>query len=483
VGNEQELEQTTLTARWDEAGSSIELLETETDVTGTTTQQGTRTVLTTTSAGTFLLYYTGGYAPLDIFSAVPTVYAWSGAPGWTVPDDSEGSGADISFSGQTTIYPQSDIIEIDLRLSGDEVTITETWQSLPATWTAQTVSGTQTTVASNSFFGRFTTQTVSAAIAVASTRTSSGIFQKTNTYREITSYAFSPPPKITETVSEWWASTELRETTFAVLDTTTGGSTTTTVLASSERKKNPFRLGLDVMGMVPLDPISAYPRGKITMPIAGLGIEGLTSHRLLTRGQWVAFRTHNAGWAIDPSTPGAALSHDGQSFPLPPATFSTALSQANVTIPRPFQTRSSKSGSSTTLWSLDFSEVSITTISTNTSETNSTTSAYSMKTVAPTLFFTNSVSATAASAFVAAGGSYPTQSFVAAGGLVSATDGSNEYTTSGAISVGSGVTAFNPLPFFAAKTGAGAAVATSAAYAQTQAGQGPLRVLAAPLTA
>ena len=248
----------------------------------------------------------------------------------------------------------------------------------------------------------------------------------------------------TLTQPSWWQSTELLATTFADSKTTRNGSTTTTKLASTAATVDAHPLIANAAGRVPAAP---FFYGNYRLRSA------------LQFGKYQQFATHDAGFATNTTQAGgAAMSHADQSFVLPPQSFATAMLQRGITAPIPNQTRSRTSSNSTTSWSLGVGALTITTSSTNSSTFGSTTSSYSLAVDSNTLWTSSSsgldvqgFTQTYYLAYLAAGGSLPTQSFFAGGGAFTATQGSSEFTGS-SVSVGTGVTAFAPLPHFEART-------------------------------
>jgi hypothetical protein len=454
-------------ASWDADESSIDIFEASVAATASISISTESNILTTVSAGTYL-------KPLDIplwidapgvgdnFLYAPTVYAWTSAAGYSQPtatdETSLPSVAELSYSGQATAFPPPDIFQIPSTSLYQSTGVTETWQSESLTWTRQTQTATTLTRAVAG--APITRSTQEYQTTLNTTRTSSGVFVVTHAYNQ---------GNVDDTISwaSWWQSTALAETIYIDSNQTLTGSTTTTVLVSSAAKTFLNRLDENQAGQQPLAPFE-----RSFSALRGV----------LSRGSYSHFYTGNAGFATNPTQePQAALSHAAQSFVLPAQSFQTVLLQRGVTAPRPNQTRSSTSSNSTTLWSLGFSALTLTTISSNQTTTESTTSSYALSAAGPTLWSSSSRSI-GSTVFTAAGGAYPSNSFFAGGGLFTATAGASEFTGT-AITAGTNATAFQALPHFVPETGNASVVTVAPLLPTVAEGFLGLRKLGFPLTA
>lgn len=453
-------------ASWDADASSIATFASNVSATITASIFTESSVLSTVSAGTYL-------RPLDLpiwldvnvgdAAYAPTVYAWTSAAAFLQPAatnaTSVATGVPIANSGQFTVYPVSDIFTIPSATNYDPTGVDQTWQSATLTWTRQTQSNATLTrdVLSGAPVTRSTEEYQS---LVASTRTSSSVFEKTFSYDDA---------QLGETTSwaSWWSSTTLTDVTFLVQNGTVAGSTTSTMLVSSAGKTFINILGESQSGQ---------------QPLAAFEVSSSALRGSLAFGSYTHFYTGHSGYALNSSQDGAAaLSDAGQSFLLPPQSFSTASIQRGVTIPMPFQTRSKTSQSSTTKWSLAASALTMTTETSNSTTSGSTSSSYALSAAGPTVWSTSSRQINQSNTFTAAGGSYPSDSLFVGGGLFSATQGTSEFTGT-AVTAGTKVTAFSPLPYLTPATGPQSLQTVNTAQALTGAGFW-LQRLAAPLTA
>jgi hypothetical protein len=461
----------TTSASWNDSDSSIEIYTTPTTLTRSTTQSTTARQLTLVSAGTYL-------KPFD--AAYPTVYAWHENAGFTVPDASNVSAAQIASSGQ---YTQPVI-------AGSVTYSMQTFNSslgLPApTIVAETLMSTTLTFARTTFAtGQFTTRgtnelqltfgTTQTSVQVRSTATSSQPFFSLHTYLSGQTSSFTL----------YWSSTLLTTDAFPLGQTTVEVSTTTTSLATSVGK---FGAAAFVNPVIIVNNVvigfGGNFRGSVTAP-AALHIPRGPFGRQLARGAFSRYSTANSGHAIfSTQLPAVALSHAANSFTLPQGfnRFAKASWQKGVFALIPGQTRSASSGSSLTYWSLGHSRISITTRTSNATTSAETSSTYAIATVAPTAWGSSYNVGDQSTQVFALGGHYPTQSFVAAGGGLSATHAGSTYTTSGTISVSTGVTAFSPLPFFR-DVSDGQPIIELTGLIATRTTANSLRVLAGPLTA
>lgn len=455
-----------LSASFDSDNGSIVTFYGATTATSTTQIATSTTILSTASSGTYL-------QPLDLPSWLdvnigdgayaPTVVAWSSAAGYSQPTASNANSslptaAALAFSGQLTLFPETQIFQVPSASDNGQPTgVNETWQSNALTWTEQATTNVTLTRAASGF--PITRSTQSYQTTVYTTRTESSAFEKTLTYN-----TFAVAANVS--FSSWWNSTALTNATYVISDSTTQGQTTTTSLTSSIARTFIQILGQGQSGQLPLAAFEislSVLRGSLT--------SGIYSH----------FYTQNAGLALNATAQGrAAISDAGQSFPLPPQSFSTALYQRGVTAPLPFQTRSRTSSNSTTKWSLGNSALTITTSSSNSITQGGTTSTYALSAAGPTIW--SASSRTIGNSYTAAGGHYATSSLFVGGGLFSATEGTSEFTGT-SVSVGTAATAFQPLPHFVVEVGFPSAATVAPPVTANNIGFFGLRTLGFPLTA
>lgn len=462
----------TTSASWNATDSSIEIYTLPTTLTTGANGETTAKEIYLKSEATFLQPFSAAY---------PTVWAWHEVAGYSVPNASEASAAQLSLSGQYTETVPAGDLSVSLKSWNGSVdtraTVTETWLSTTLTWTrTEIATGQSTTTAVGNQSIELTFGTQAQGFLPASTKSTSAAFFRTHTYIS----------GQTTTVSNFWSSTALTAATYAVGQTTITGSTTTTLLVSSSAKQN-----IDIL----IGNVNSFGgfAGSATVPSAILLFRpNLVSGRQLVRNSFASYATANAGHALSATqAPAVALSHADNSFELPPAPlwFNKVSWQKGVFAFIPGQTRSTSSESSSTYWSLGHSKVSMTTRTRNETTSGQTTSTYGLSTTPPTAWSAAGTSATpgltgsAAGAVFAVGGNYPTQSFVAAGGVVSATCGTSTYTTSGTISVSSAVTAFYPLPFFREVAGAASPIGEVTNSIATRQGSFGLRSITGALTA
>jgi len=222
-------------ASWDAGASSIATFASNVSATITASIFTESSVLSTVSSGTYL-------SPLDLpiwldvnvgdGAYAPTVYAWVSEAAFSQPSatnvTSVATGASIANSGQFTVYPVSENFTIPSATNYDPTVVDETWQSATLTWTQQTQSN--ATLTRDVLVGApLTRGTETYQSLVASTRTSSSVFEKTFSYDDA---------QLGETTSwaSWWSSTTLTDVTFLVQNGTVAGSTTSTVPVSSAAK-------------------------------------------------------------------------------------------------------------------------------------------------------------------------------------------------------------------------------------------------------
>jgi hypothetical protein len=436
-------------ASWNNAASTIATFAASTTATITRTTQVTTSLLSTTSAATFLepVPYIPAGLGWGYSGFCPTVYAWTSAAGWQQEEISDSATrpvteAQLAFSGRATVYPHDEYYQVASASGNSGFSFaTATWQSQALSWTRQTTTAATSSRASGGGASPITRSTQTYTKSIHTTQSSSALFLANDTHRQLTINGSNVPNTLTQSV--WWASTELVQTTYADDSTTRGGSTTTTKAASTvaTRGDSPLIAGASAQ-------------------IAALSFfEGPRRLRgVLQFGKYNQFATHNAGFATNTTQAGgAAISHASQSFVLPPQSFSTAMLQRGITAPIPNQTRSRTSSNSTTSWSLGAGALTITTSSTNSTTFGTTTSSYDLAVDSNTLWTSGSsgldvqgFTQTYYLAYLAAGGGFPTQSFFKGGGLFTATQGTNEFTGS-ALTGGSAVTAIAPLPHFEAR--------------------------------
>ena len=423
-------------------------------------------VLTTTAGGTYLRPIDlPAWLDVNVGDAVyaPTVVLWSSAAGYRQPTAINASSlpsvVSLGFSGQKTIYPDARVFQIP-SFTSFAVTFTEqTWQSLPATWTRQAetdVTLTQSVASKHVITGETETYETRAH----TTRTTSSNFLFVFSYH-------AAPAAAMDTWSSFWTSTTLTASTFTASNETIRGSGTTTLLVSSVASTYVNDLQENQAGQQPL---AAFEMSRESL------------RGFLTVGSYSHFTSQNIGRAIKATQqPAAVFSHDGNSFPLPGVPFATALWQPGVTAPVPSQTRLVSNSSGTTIWSLGVSRLSVIERTSNTSTQGASTSTYAFNSSGPSQWSTSSRSL-AQYAFTAAGGQYASNSFFDGGGFFSATRGTSEFTGTD-VTVGSAVTAFQPLPYFAPQIGPAGVSTFQGPLLTSASGALGLRTLAFPLTA
>ena len=447
----------------------------------------TSTVLSTKSAGTYLepfpppvsaflvgtiesnwVWGNGGYQ-----AYVPTVVAWSSAAGYTHPlaqstdtATSLPSAASMAFSGQITLLPASGvynlvIVDENEYEDPDYGPTSEIYQSEAITWTEQAYTeSVLTTLADGLPIGEITQSTRAVVQQVATTITESAIFESIR-YFQSTGTASG---LITSSVPSWWDSTLTIAATYVDVTATRSGKSITTKLTSSSYSSTVSLRDDDSPGQLPLEKVANKKRGELQF------------------GNYSHFYTQNAGAALNTTQEGRAVISDaGQSFSLPPQPFSTALLQRGVTAPLPFQTRSRASSNSTISWSLGFTALTITTLSTNSTTSGSATSSYALSAAGPTIWASTSRFIDESTDFTAAGGRYATNSAFVGGGLFTATANGSEFTGS-VVSVGTNASAFQPLPHFVPVLGE-PSVATFAPALHVVGGAFGLSSIGFPLTA
>jgi hypothetical protein len=411
-------------------------------------------VLSTQSAGTYLAPFPPPVSAFQFFGLIPptewlgmdrspayapTVVAWSSAAGYTHPlaqstdtATSLPSAAIMAFSGQITLPPASGVYNVanvdeNEYEDPDYGPTSEIYQSEPITWTEQAYAESTLTIPVIEFpIVEITRSTATVVENVATTITSSSIFESIRFFQS----TGTANGLITSSCPSWWESTLTTAATYVDVTATRGGSSTTTKLTSSSYSSTVSLFDDDFQGQLPLEKVANKKRGELQF------------------GNYSHFYTQNAGAALNTTQEGRAVISDaGQSFPIPPQSFSTALLQRGVTAPMPFQTRSTTSSNSTTSWSLGFTALTITTLSSNSTTRRSTTSSYDLSAGGPTIWASSSRFIDESTAFAAAGGHYATNSTFVGGGLFTATANGSEFTGS-VVSVGTDASAFQPLPHF-----------------------------------
>jgi hypothetical protein len=452
-------------ASYDTANSQIVTFLAPTTTRSGITRSTVSSVLSLTTGGTYL-------RPLAIPDWIdvnvgdgayaPTIIAWSSAVGYTHPagnanNTSLANGLDLAHSGRITANPNLALFQAPSATTDFPAFFTETRQSDLFTWTLQTQTATTLTRAEDIGNAPITKSTQSFATTVPTTTTTSGSF--------VNSFATVNVGIGTASALEWWDSTTMVAQTFFVGTGTVAGSVTTTQLASATNQSYIRSLSQNQEGQLPL---------AVFLPDEGL-------RGVLRFGRYSHFHTHNVGFAFNSSQNAlAAISHSGDSFKLPNPAFSTALLQYGVSAPLPFQTRSSTSSNSTTLWSLGVSRLSMTTASKNSSTSGQTTSSYGLRLVGTTARFSSSRVVTG-TGVTAAGGYYPSESFLFAGGVFTATAGNSQFTGT-QVSPGTRVSAFQPLPYLHVEAGRPSVATINTALAVLTGALG-LRRLGLPLTA
>lgn len=453
-------------ASYNEEASAIVVFDQPTTAVSTTQSLAFTELLSTISAGTYI-------KPLDLpawldvnvgdGAYAPTVAAWSSAVGFSQPVVNNTtylpSVAVLQFSGRTTVFPFAETFQIPSATDdGDPTTVTQTWQSAAITWTEQVQTATTLTRAAAG--SPITRSLQSYTALINSSRTSSSVFARLFTYKAATA-------NFNKSWSSWWTSTTLTNHTYVVANLTTAGFTSTTRRVSSAATTFINLLGENKAGKQPLavfEMSSSALRGNLQF------------------GNYSHFYTQNAGLALEPAQEGrAALSDAGQAFPLPPQSFSTVFLQRGVTAPGPFQTRSRTSSNSTTSWSLGMSALTVATRSSNSTTQGGDSATYGLSAVGPTIWSASS-QAIGGGAHTVAGGHYATNSLFVGGGLFTATSGSNEFTGTH-VTVGTGATAFQPLPHFVPEIGYASVQTLATPVPTSEVGFFGVRTLGYPLTA